>query len=252
MRISTKKGDTGYTSTLSGDRIPKFHIVTEAVGVVDEANSLLGLARASKEIKRIKRILFQVQKHLFVIGAELSVLGERERSLKKTISEADIRWLEVLVEDWEEALALPPGFVAFGQKENASHLDVARTGIRKAERTIARMASEGLIKNAYLLQYLNRLSDLIFLLACLEEKEEEERGKISKKLFRAQLRDPQVRKFTILGGLIILTLICTIVLVLIFHGTDPEPYPSNLRKHLDSMSNMHETGNYNYSNKAGF
>jgi cob(I)alamin adenosyltransferase len=243
MRISTKKGDTGYTSTLSGDKIPKFHIVTEAVGAVDEANSLLGLARASTEIKRIKLILFQVQKHLFVIGAELSVLGERERPLKNTISETDIKWLEVLVEDWEEALALPPGFVAFGQKENASHLDVARTGIRKAERMIARMAGEGLIKNDYLLKYLNRLSDLIFLLACMEEKQEEEKRKISKTLFSAQLRDPQVRKIAMLGGLIILALICTIIIVLIFHGYDPELYSSNLKKHLGSMSNMHETGN---------
>jgi cob(I)alamin adenosyltransferase len=220
------------------------------VGVIDEANSLLGLARASAEIKRIKRIILQVQKHLFVMGAELSVLGEREKSLKKTISESDIRWLELLIENIEEALALPPGFVTFGQSENASRLDIARAGIRKAERTIARMTSNGLIKNAYLLKYLNRLSDLIFLLACMEEKEDEERRKISKMIFISKLWDPRIRKLTMLAGFIILTLVCTIVLVLIYHGTDPDPYSSFLKKHLESMSKMHETANYVFSNRA--
>ncbi len=116
MSISSKKGDSGYTSLLRGDRVPKHHLAIEAVGTLDEANSLLGLARASSKEKRIKRIILQVQKHLFIIGAELSVLKGGRTSPKKKISETDIKWLERLVEGFEESLALPPGFVAFGKK----------------------------------------------------------------------------------------------------------------------------------------
>lgn len=239
MKISTKKGDTGYTRTLSGERIPKFHLVTETAGAIDEAISLLGLARSSAKTKRIKRILLQVQKHLFVVGAELSVSKEKGSPLKKTISETDVQWLELLIEDLEEALALPPGFVAFGQEENASHLDVARTGIRRAERLVVRMNSKGMIENAYLLKYLNRLSDLIFLLACLEEKSEGERRQINKKLFAFRLYDPKVRKLSILSGLIILALISSIVLILVFHKPDISTYPGYLQSHLEEMLNMH-------------
>jgi cob(I)alamin adenosyltransferase len=112
MGVSTKKGDDGYTGTLSGDRIPKYHIVAEAMGTLDEANSLLGLARASSKEKRIKRILLQVQKHLFIIGVELSVHKGSGRQPRKNISETDVIWLERLIDDLEGALALPPGFVA--------------------------------------------------------------------------------------------------------------------------------------------
>jgi cob(I)alamin adenosyltransferase len=103
------------------------------------------LARASAKAKRIKRIILQVQKHLFIIGAELSWLKGGLKSPKKGISEADINWLELLIEEFEESLALPPGFVAFGQEEGSSHLDVARTSVRKVERMAAKMKSEKMI-----------------------------------------------------------------------------------------------------------
>jgi cob(I)alamin adenosyltransferase len=244
MKISTKKGDAGYTRTLSGERISKFHLVTETAGAIDEANSLLGLARSSVKTKRIKRILLQVQKHLFVVGAELSFSKEKGNPLKKTISETDVKWLELLIEDLEEALALPPGFVAFGQEENASHLDVARTGIRRAERLIVRMNSKGMIGNAHLLKYLNRLSDLIFLLACLEEKSEEERRKVSKKLFAFRLDDSTMRRLPIIAGFIIAALISMIVLILVFHKPDINPYSSYLQGHMEEMSKMHNRSGY--------
>jgi cob(I)alamin adenosyltransferase len=73
MHISTKKGDSGYTGLLTGGRVPKHHLIIEAVGTLDEANSQLAVARASSQQKRTKRIILQVQKQLFIIGAELSV-----------------------------------------------------------------------------------------------------------------------------------------------------------------------------------
>jgi cob(I)alamin adenosyltransferase len=103
MRVSTKKGDSGYTRLLRGERVSKHHLVIEAVGTLDETNSLLGLARASSKEKRIKRIILQVQKHLFIIGAELSVPKGRGNPPKKTLSETDIKWL------WARGRRIPYG-----------------------------------------------------------------------------------------------------------------------------------------------
>ena len=239
MNISTKKGDMGYTSTLSGERIPKFDLVIEASGTIDEANAFLGLARASTKMKRIKRILLLVQEKLFIVGAELSVLKSHGKPPKKRILETDVKWVESLVENLEEALALPPGFVAFGQENSSSQLDVARTGIRKAERIIARMNNEGFLKNKYLLQYMNRLSDLTFLLACLEEKSADEKKVINRKLFKSYLSEPSMRKMAINSGIIITVLLSAIVLLLIFHRPEEnvsQTFPGN---HQSEMNEMH-------------
>ena len=221
MRVSTRKGDTGSTQLLRGERVPKHHQAIEAGGTLDEANSLLGLARASSKEKRIKRIILQVQKHLFIIGAEISVPKGKGKPPKRTISEADVKWLEKLIEGFEEALALPPGFVAFGQEESASHMDVARTSIRKAERIAVKMKNEGLVENFHILKYLNRLSDLVFLLASFEEKNAAEREKLNRSLFPAKWADPAFRRWTILTVAIILPLVITIILLLLFHKAAP-------------------------------
>jgi len=228
MHISTKKGDSGYTSLLKGQRVPKHHLIIEAGGVLDEANSLLGVARASSREKRIKRIILQIQKHLFLIGAELSVPKGEGKAPNKRISETDIKWLEGFVDEFEEALALPPGFVAFGQNEGSSHLDVARTSVRTAERMASKMKSEGLIENPNILQYLNRLSDLIFLLACFEEKDEEEKQ-----------ANPLFRKWGIVVASIFFMLIVTIVLLLFFHRPASQDSFDYMQNHMKQMENMH-------------
>ncbi len=218
MSISTRKGDSGYTGTLAGERVPKFHIVTEAVGAIDEANAFLGLARASSKEKRTKRVMLQVQKQLFTVGAELSAHG---KPVRKTVSETDVKWLERLIDYMEEALKLPPGFVAFGQEERSAHMDVARTAVRKAERIAVRMAGEGMIGNPSLLKYLNRLSDLIFVLACFEERNEAERQKIDRALFYSHWSDPYVCRLSLIVGSTILALVAIIVLLLLFHRPAP-------------------------------
>ncbi len=238
MRVSTKKGDSGYTSLLRGERISKDDLVIEAVGTLDEANSLLGLARAASKEKRIKRIILQIQKHLFVIGAEISVPKGRGNPPKKTTSELDINWLEKLIEDFEETLALPPGFVAFGQEEGASHMDVARTSIRKAERIAVKMKTVDMIQNPHILKYLNRLSDLIFVLACFEEKDETERRKMNRALFSFKWSDPVFRWWTIFSGSIILALVIAIILLLLFHKPAPEVNP--VTDHMKQMQFMHQ------------
>ncbi len=240
MSVSTRKGDNGYTSLLRGERVPKYHPVTEAGGTLDEVNSVLGLARAASKEKRIKRIILQVQKHLFIIGAEISVPKGKGKPPKKTISETDVKWLERLIEELEEALSLPPGFVVFGQEESPAHLDVARTTVRKAERLVARMKDEDMIENVYLLKYLNRLSDLIFVLACFEEKDEIERAKIRRAFFYSQWSDPIFRRWTILTGAIVLVLIVTIILLVLLHGQSPEITPRQMMKqHIEEMEFMY-------------
>jgi cob(I)alamin adenosyltransferase len=238
MRISTKRGDSGYTSLLKGERVPKHHLIIEAGGTLDEANSLLAVARASLQHKRIKRIILQVQKHLFIIGAEFSVSKDKEKAPKKIITETDIKWLERLVDEFEEALALPPGFVAFGQNEGSSHLDVARTSIRKVERLAAKMKSEDLIANPNVLKYLNRLSDLIFLLACFEEKDEDQKQKINQSLFSSHPARPLSRKWAIAAASIIFMLTVAIVLILIFHRPAPQESFNSMQNHMKQMENM--------------
>lgn len=241
MGISTKKGDSGYTSLLRGERVPKHHLVIEAGGSLDEANSLLGLARASSKERRIKRIILQVQKNLFTMGAEFSASGGGRNSSKKGITEQDIKWLERLVEEFEESLALPPGFVAFGQKEGSSQLDVARTSVRKVERMATRMKSENMIANPCILKYLNRLSDLIFLMACFEEKGDEEKREINRSLFSPKEATPFNHKWGIAIGLIILVLIAAIIFLLMFHNTRPRATYPSMDKHMEQMEDMHKS-----------
>jgi cob(I)alamin adenosyltransferase len=241
MDISTKKGDSGYTSLLRGARVPKHHLIIEAGGSLDEANSLLGLARASSKEKRIKRIILQVQKHLFIMGAELSFSKGGRNSPKKRISEQDVKWLERLVEEYEESLALPPGFVAFGQKEDSSHLDVARTGVRKVERMTTRMKSENMIENPFILKYLNRLSDLVFLLACFEEKGNEKKREINQTFFSPKWAIPFNHKWGIAIGLTILVLIAAIIFLLFFQNVNPRATYPFMQNHMEQMENMHKS-----------
>jgi hypothetical protein len=145
--------------------------------------------------------------------------------------------LEKLVEEFEVALALPPGFVAFGQEEGASHMDVARTSVRKAERIAVKMKSEDMIENSHILKYLNRLSDMIFLLACFEEKSEAEKRKVSQALFPFKWADPTSRKWAILTGSIILALVAMIILLFLFHESAPEVNP--IIEHMKQMEFMH-------------
>ena len=237
MHISTKKGDAGYTSLLGGERVPKHHLVIETVGTLDETISLLGLARASSKEKRTKGIILQVQKHLFIIGAELSAANGRGKLPKRTISEGDVKWLEELIEDFEEATTLPLEFVAFGQEEGASHIDIARTSVRKAERIAAKMKDEGLIENSLILKYFNRLSDLTFLLACFEEKNDRERRKFMYTIISSKWADPAFRRWTILIGAILLALVATIILLILFHR--PAPDFSPFIEHMKQMNFIH-------------
>ena len=183
----------------------------------------------------------QVQKHLFIIGSEFSFSKGGRNSSRKRIVERDVKWLERLVEEFEESLALPPGFVAFGQNEGSSHPDVARTSVRKVERMATKMKSENMIGNPFILKYLNRLSDLIFLLACFEEKEESEKQRINQTLSSFKGLTPFNQKWRIAIGLTFMVTIAAIIILLLFHNADPRATYPSMDRHMEQMENMHNS-----------
>jgi cob(I)alamin adenosyltransferase len=170
MPITTKKGDKGFTSLLGGSRVPKFHLRPETYGTLDELNSFLGMARAFSKDRLVKEILLTIQNHLFIIGSDLALSGKDRSLLKREITQEEVDWLTRLSTDFEASLKPEPRFILYGETKSSSILDVARAVSRRAERMIARMKSEKMLHNLKILKYLNRLSDVLYLLARYEEK----------------------------------------------------------------------------------
>ncbi|NWG02282.1 MAG: cob(I)yrinic acid a,c-diamide adenosyltransferase [Syntrophaceae bacterium] len=170
MPISTKKGDKGYTGLLGGRRVPKYHLKPETYGTLDELNSFIGMARATSKDKKVRKILFHIQNHLFIIGSELALSGGERDLLKGEITQKEVGWLNRLSSDFEKLLELTPGFVIYGETQISSLLDVARAVTRRVERLVAKLRSQKMLSNLKILEYLNRLSDVLYLLARYEEK----------------------------------------------------------------------------------
>lgn len=170
MPISTKKGDKGFTGLLSGERVPKYHLRPETYGTLDELNSFLGMARAATKDRMAKEILFTIQNHLFIIGADLALSGKDRSLLKAEIAGKEVDWLNQISTDFEALIRPDPRFIIYGEMESASILDVARAVSRRVERLVTRMKSKRMLSNLKILEYLNRLSDVLYLLARYEEK----------------------------------------------------------------------------------
>jgi cob(I)alamin adenosyltransferase len=170
MPISTKKGDKGFTGLLGGRRVPKYHLKPETYGTLDELNSFLGMARANSKDRKVRAILFTIQNHLFIIGSELALSGGDRNLLKGEVTQKEVDWLSRLSMDFETSLKPEPGFIIYGESQISSIIDVARAVSRRAERLLAKMKSKKMLYNLKILEYLNRLSDVLYLLARYEEK----------------------------------------------------------------------------------
>jgi len=168
MKFS-KRGDKGETSLLGGQRVPKYDPRPETYGVLDEASSVMGVAKAMTRSQKIKDILFAVQKDLLMMGAELSAFPKDVKKLSKRIGEADVQRIEDLIDDLQKDVKLKNEFIYPGETVVSAQIDVARTIIRRAERNAAKMKDDGLVKNAEIHKYLNRLADMLFTLARYEE-----------------------------------------------------------------------------------
>lgn len=172
--IVTKLGDDGKTGLLYGGRVSKTDPRTEAYGCVDEAISALGLARAGARDRKTKAIVLRVQRELFTVGAELATDVRQYANLRKhfsTVTPALTQALEKDIAQLEAAVPLPRAFVVPGGTVSAAALDLARTMIRTAERRIVALNEARQLHNPEVLRYVNRLSDLVFMLARYEERE---------------------------------------------------------------------------------
>jgi cob(I)alamin adenosyltransferase len=169
MKFSTR-GDGGETSLLGGQRVPKYDARPETYGTLDEASSALGVARASTKNQHIKDIILSVQKDLLTMGAELSSQPEDISKLTHRIGEGDVRRLEKIIDELQNTITLKNEFIYPGETPVSAQIDVGRTITRRAERKAARLKDDGLIRNADIHKYLNRLADMLFVLARYEEQ----------------------------------------------------------------------------------
>ncbi|QIB69168.1 cob(I)yrinic acid a,c-diamide adenosyltransferase [Aminipila butyrica] len=166
--LYTKTGDKGQTGLVGGARVPKDSPRVDCYGTIDEANSMLGLAYSYTEHPYIRECIHGIQKKLFVLGAELASDEKGLSILKNTISDEDVAVLEGIVDTCTETTGKQTAFVIPGVNSASAAMHVARTIIRRAERTVI-SASRQVDIRENLHRYINRLSDAIYALARLEE-----------------------------------------------------------------------------------
>lgn len=165
MRIYTRTGDRGQTGLFGGARVDKDDPRVEAYGTVDETNAIIGCARAAGVTTEVDALLAEVQADLFVVGAELSCVPGRENKLgMRLIDHSDVERLEHAIDDAEQNLAELKSFVLPGGAPAAAQLHHARTVCRRAERRVLTSGNESDLREELAI-YLNRLSDLLFVLA---------------------------------------------------------------------------------------
>lgn len=182
--VSTGKGDDGTTGLLFGGprRISKDDPRTEAYGTVDEAVAALGLARAEATggfggptSPEMADLILRLQRELFVVGAELAsdpAGRDRLEDGVSRVSEAMVDALETTLAQLEARMTMPREFVVPGQTRFSAALELARTIMRRAERRVVGLARNGSLDSPWLLAYLNRLADLIWVMARVAEQAE--------------------------------------------------------------------------------
>ena len=185
--VATGKGDDGSTGLLyGGERISKDDIRTEAYGTIDEAVAALGIARAQLGLKAqygvlsagfggLGELLLRIQRELFVVGAELATNPDawgRLEDGRTRVSAAMVEGITSVLEETEQAITMPREFVVPGETPTSAALELARTILRRAERRAVTLGREGLIPGTHLLPYLNRLADLVWVLARVAEQAE--------------------------------------------------------------------------------
>jgi cob(I)alamin adenosyltransferase len=171
MKIYTKTGDGGITALFGGKKVPKDHDRIESYGTVDELNSYIGLIRDQDIDSHYKTILIEVQDRLFTVGAMLATPPEKEvlkngelRLQKLGVINSDIEFLENEIDRMEESLPPMTHFILPGGHPTVSHCHIARCICRRAERLAVHLSHNEAVSEIAI-QYLNRLSDYLFVLA---------------------------------------------------------------------------------------
>jgi cob(I)alamin adenosyltransferase len=189
--VATGKGDDGTTGLLyGGERIAKDDQRAEAYGTVDEAVAALGLARAELGRKQeldvvppglagIADLVLRLQRELFVVGAELATnpdAWDRLQDGTTRVSAQMVEGIDALLRDLEAHVEMPREFVVPDESPTSAALELARTILRRAERRAVALSRDGLVPGPYLLPYLNRLADLVWVLARAVEQAESRRA----------------------------------------------------------------------------
>jgi cob(I)alamin adenosyltransferase len=184
--VATGKGDDGTTGLLYGGRITKDDARAEAYGTIDEAVACLGVVRAEiaalagrgplpRTLESLDETILKLQRDLFVAGAELATnpdAWDRLRDGETRVNEAMLSTLEDLLRAAEDAVDMPREFVVPGASRLSAAIEVSRTVVRRAERRVIRLDHDRLVPGAWLMPYLNRLADLLWVLARLAEQAE--------------------------------------------------------------------------------
>ncbi len=172
-KIYTRKGDDGTTGLLYGGRVGKDSLGPDAYGAVDEAVSMLGLARAeATRGDELDVLVVRLQRELFVVGAELATAPDNRAKLQPGVSLTTpemVAALEPVIDEVTARYEAPTEFVLPGENRVAAALDAARAVIRRAERQCVAAARDGWLPESQVVPYLNRLADLVYTLARWQE-----------------------------------------------------------------------------------
>jgi cob(I)alamin adenosyltransferase len=172
LKIYTRTGDGGETGLFGGGRVPKDHARVDAYGDVDELNAFLGMVRSVEPMARVDDIIVPVQRDLFAIGALLATPDREKMSehlSKARVGDDRINELEQAIDRGEAELEPLKAFIVPGGTPKAASLHVARTVCRRAERRIVALTRDEDIP-AIVVTYMNRLSDLLFVLARVADR----------------------------------------------------------------------------------
>lgn len=170
MKIYTRTGDSGSTALFGGGRVPKDHLRVAAYGTVDELNSVLGWTLTQLSDDTTRQRLSALQHDLFALGADLATpppAEGRKRPETPALPGGRIQEMEGWIDEADSELPVLETFILPGGEPGAAALHVARTVCRRAERSVVALAAESPVSDG-VLPYLNRLSDLLFILARLE------------------------------------------------------------------------------------
>jgi len=162
-KIYSGKGDGGTTSLLGESQVPKSHPRIRAVGTLDEASAVLGLARSTTGNQDLDQLIQTIQKDLCQIMSQV-VLEKTEPENFPDFPAERISWVENMIEKYQKGLQDPGGFILPGDNPGSATLSLARTVIRRAEREMVELDQAGLLISKTALPYINRLSSLCFVL----------------------------------------------------------------------------------------
>ena len=164
FKIYTKTGDKGSTSLIGGERVPKYDERIEAYGTVDELNSWIGLIRDQEIDTGLKEVLLEIQNTLFVMESQLAKGTGSEKTALPEVKQKDVEILEKEIDKMEKDVPPLASFILPGGHTVVSYCHIARTVCRRAERLIIKIAEKYFVASVNI-QYLNRLSDYLFVLS---------------------------------------------------------------------------------------